>query len=852
MKKSVLLAVVFISFALSLSGQPDLSYYLPKGIAYNPLIPTPKSVLGFEVGDWHVSHDQLVNYVHAVDKASDRVTVEVTGHTHESRPLLLVTITSSKNQLNLENIRTRHVQLTDPKRSGDLVTKEMPAVFYVGYSIHGNEASGVNAGILVLYHLAAADGPEVEKYLNNTIVLLDPCYNPDGMQRFSSWVNSRKSQTVSTDPNDTEHNEAWPGGRYNHYWFDLNRDWLVAQHPESKARIRSFQKWKPNVLTDHHEMGTNASFFFQPGVPSRVHPFTPERNQEFTRRMGEYHAQALDEIGSFYYTQEGFDDYNYGKGSTYPDVQGAVGILFEQASSRGHAQESINGTLRFPFTIRNQFVTTLSSLKAVNSMREELLNYQRQFFKDAIAESTKDPLKAFIFGSAKDPARARHLAEILLLQDVEIYHPSSTLTVGNKTFAPESSYLVPLNQPQYKFIKSMFEKRTQFKDSLFYDISAWTLPLAFGLEYEELKNTIKAGEKLTDAKLIPGRVDKKSEYAYVFESCGYYAPRAIYRLLSHGLRVKVATDPFFHTNGRKFDRGTIMIPVAGQEKRQDQIESVINEIAAKDGIEVFAFDTGLDYGGSSLGSNTFLPVKKPAIALVVGDGISPTDAGEIWHLLDNHFNIPVTLIPVNVLEKALLNRYTTIILPKTVGTFNASDPTKEKIKAWVQNGGVLIGFKNAISWFNSNGMGRFELKKNEERKDTIARAYADIEEFKGAQETTGAILGARADLTHPLLYGYYDDLVPVFSSDNLFMERSKGPYSNPLVFTNSPLLSGYLSDGNLAKARASSVIGVSVLGQGRVIGFTEDLCFRGFWFGTSKLLMNAIFYGPHISAASSR
>jgi hypothetical protein len=325
--------------------------------------------------------------MYALAEASDRVNLEVTGYTHEARPLLLLTITSPKNYQNIESIRTQHVQLADPSKSGALDTKSMPAVFYMGFSIHGNEASGSNSSLLAAYYLAAAQGPEIDSYLSNTIILLDPSFNPDGLHRFSSWVNSRKSKVISTDPADMEHNEPWPGGRTNHYWFDLNRDWMVAQQPESQARIKQFQRWKPNVLTDHHEMGTNSTFFFQPGVPARVHPLTPEMNQELTRQMGQFHANALDSIGSFYFTQESYDDFYYGKGSTFPDVQGAIGILFEQASSRGHSQSSDNGVLTFPFTIRNQFTTALSSLKAVNAMRVDLLNYQRDFYKNAVAEA---------------------------------------------------------------------------------------------------------------------------------------------------------------------------------------------------------------------------------------------------------------------------------------------------------------------------------------------------------------------------------------------------------------------------------------------------------------------------------
>ncbi|MEX2232271.1 MAG: M14 family metallopeptidase, partial [Cyclobacteriaceae bacterium] len=539
--------IIFLSRVIA-EAQPDLSYYLPENVIYDSLIPTPASVIGHQVGEFHVTHDRLVHYMQILDKASDRITLEITGYTHEARPLLLLTITSPQNHRNIESIRTTHIQLADPGRSAGLNTSTMPAVFYLGCSIHGNEASGSNAGLLIAYHLAAAKGPEIESALQNTVILLDPSFNPDGLQRFSTWVNSRKSKMTSPDPNDMEHHEPWPGGRTNHYWFDLNRDWLVAQQPESQARIKKFHQWKPNVLTDHHEMGTNYTFFFQPGVPSRSHPITPAKNFELTKKMGEFHAKALDEIGSLYYTQEGYDDYYYGKGSTFPDAQGAIGILFEQASSRGHLQESDNGILTFPFTIRNQFTTALSSLKAVNAMREELLNYQRQFFRDAAAENSKDPVKAFIFGSSKDEARACHLAEIITRHEIVVYKPAARQAHSGKIFETESSFIVPLNQPQYKLLKGMFEKRTTFQDSLFYDISSWTLSLASGIEFEELRSMPSLGEKILSVRMPAGKlIGSRSEYAYAFESYGYYAPRAIYRLLKAGVRVKVATGSFNHT-----------------------------------------------------------------------------------------------------------------------------------------------------------------------------------------------------------------------------------------------------------------------------------------------------------------
>jgi len=400
----------------------------------------------------------------------------------------------------------------------------------------------------------------------------------------------------------------------------------------------------------------------------------------------------------------------------------------------------------------------------------------------------------------------------------------------------------------------MFEKRTSFTDSLFYDISSWTLPLAFGIDYEEMKSVSAAGEKVTTATLPVGkRIGNKSEYAYVFESFGYYAPRAIYRLLSQGLILKVASDPFFHADGRRFERGAIMLPMTGQEKTQEQIEFILNEIATKDGIDIVAFNSGLDYKGVSLGSNSFLPLKKPVVAMLVGDGIAATDAGEVWHMLDFRFNIPLTLIPINVFERTQLNKYTTIIMPPTITGFSISEGTKEKLRAWVQAGGVVIGLENALNWLTTAGLGKFDMKKDEEKKEAqTPRPYGDIDEFTGAQETSGAIFEASVDLTHPLLYGYLTNRIPIFKSNNLFMEKSKGSYSNPIVFTAAPLVSGYMSKENYAKAKSSSVAGVTVLGQGRVIGFTDNLCFRAFWLGSNKILMNAIFYGPLINAASAR
>lgn len=297
-----------------------------------------------------------------------------------------------------------------------------PLVVYQGFSIHGNEPSGANAGLLAAYHLAASESLETTELLKSLVILFDPSFNPDGLQRFANWANTNRNMNLNADPNDREYNEAWPRGRTNHYWFDLNRDWLPAQLPESRARIKTFIDWLPNILTDHHEMGTNSSFFFQPGISSRVNPLTPKMNQELTKEIGTYHIAAFNKLGSLYYSEEDYDDFYYGKGSTYPDVNGSIGILFEQASSRGHIQESDNGLLSFPFTVRNQLTAEFSTLKAATSMRVKLLQYMRKFYNDARLESSKVKQKAIVIGNDKDPATLYHLAETIERHKIKIHH----------------------------------------------------------------------------------------------------------------------------------------------------------------------------------------------------------------------------------------------------------------------------------------------------------------------------------------------------------------------------------------------------------------------------------------------
>lgn len=840
-------------------GQVPLDYYLPTDVQYDPTIPTPQSFFGFQVGEWHLSPDQIHSYMKVLDAASERITIAPMGRTYEQRELWLLTVTSPENHRNIKAIRDQHVALADPARSGSLNLAAMPIVVWMGYSVHGNEPSGANSSVLVAYYLAAAQGERIEKQLKEAVILLNPSINPDGLNRFATWANMHRGMNTVADPSSREHNEVWPGGRSNHYWFDLNRDWMPLQHPESRARLERYYEWRPNVLTDHHEMGTNATFFFQPGVPSRNNPLGIKRTTELTEAIARYHAKALDRIGSLYYSGEGYDDFYIGKGSSYPDLTGSIGILFEQASSRGHVQESIHGDLTFPFTIRNQFTTSLSTLEASVALKGELLAHQREFYSSALRESEKTAVKAYVFGSSVDPARNGHLLDILTRHQIEVYELAKQTQVDGKSFEPGKAYIVPTGQPQFRLVTSLFEKRTKFDDSLFYDISSWTLPLAFNLPSGEIRNPVRelAGTKITSATLGSGSlIGGNASYAYAFAWDSYYAPRTLYRLLKNGIGAKVATKTFeaeTENGKRKFDYGTILIPLGIQQAKAGLIRATLERAVKEDGITVYALNSSLSSGGIDLGSASFAPLTLPKIGLIVGTGVSPTDVGEAWHVLDNRFGIDASLLETTSLSRLDLGKYTVIVMAG--GNYGGLEsPAVEALKKWNENGGTLIALEQAAEWAINNKLATATLRKASPGKDSVAarRSYEDEDKFSGALNVAGAIFQARYDRTHPLLYGYNDSLMSVFLGSSVFLEPSKNPYATPVAYTAAPLLSGYMHKSYDKQLQNSGVVVVSSSRTGRTILMTINPNFRAFWYGTNKLFLNGLFFGPVIRGSSAR
>ena len=611
--KKLFALVPAILLSQIISSQVTSVYYLPEDVSYNKEITTPEKFIGHEVGEWHLTHDKLYNYMLELARISDRAIWEEYGRSYEGRPLGHLIISSPENIRNIEMLRLQHLKLSDPDVSAGIDIRNLPVFIKLGYGIHGNESSAQNASVLVAYYLTAGEGSKLDELLRNAVILIDPALNPDGMQRHSTWVNFTKSLNNNPDPNSWEFSEPWPGGRTNHYWFDLNRDYIMLQHPESKGRVAAFYRWRPNINTDHHEQGANATFFYQPGIQSRNNPMTPSDNQDLTAEIGKYHEKYLNSIGSLYFTEESYDDFYVGKGSSYPDIHGSVGILFEQAGVKGHLKETPNMLLSFPFAIRNQFTVSLSTLEAGLAMKDKLLESQRKFYKDATVLADKHSVKAYIFTEPDDKGKLSEFIKILAGHRIKIYKLARDVSKGGVSYKADNSFIVPLKQNEYRFIRSLFDPVKEFTDSTFYDISTWVLPMSFNIQYSAV-NIAKEMEGLLGAEVMePPVADGKitgpqDPYAYLFEWNEYLAPKALYELQRAGIRTRVSMGKFSFRNSsldHSFSYGTIMIHTEDQTVNREELRKLIGSAAEKCGLTVYGVNTGFTESGMDLGSGNF-------------------------------------------------------------------------------------------------------------------------------------------------------------------------------------------------------------------------------------------------------
>jgi hypothetical protein len=836
MLRTFLFCLLFTG-SLSLNSQ---DYFLEQYEPYTEGIPTPEEFLGYGIGEYHTRHDRIVHYLETLAAASENADIETYGYTHEKRRLVILRVSQAVHLQNLPELQQQHLAFTDPGASVN-PDADLPIFVQLGYNVHGNEPSSSEAALLSAYILVASENPVIERFRREAVVFIDPTINPDGRDRHTQWANSYRGNPLVTDPQDAEHNEYFPGGRTNHYWFDLNRDWLLAINPESRGKLNWYHQWYPNVVTDFHEMGSQSTYFFEPmKANGSLNPIMPRENYEDLNELfGAYFAKSLDSIGSLYFTREVFDGTYPGYGSSYPDLQGGLGLLFEQASSRGHAQNTAYGQITFPFTIRNQLVSSMTTVKAAVDNKATLRRYQKDFFNTALRNAAASRTRAYRVEEKYDKNRLKAFIDKLLIHRIRVYQDG------------DDAILIPTNQPQYRMVQTFFETYESYRDSVFYDASAWSVANFYNMSYQPVRTSPTGAEITSSERLYPVAPVEASNYAYVIDWNDYNSPALLNHLQGKGLVLASAFKPFTtQTNGKemKFSYGSLVLPVSLQKKSTEEVHEILLEAQQEWQVPAYAVQTGYHLKGIDLGSRYVQPLEKPEAAMLIGEGVRSYEAGEVWHLLDTRVHMPITKIPLRDFNQADLKKYNTLVMVS--GRYNLDEKQQERIINWVSEGNTLICIAGGARYAISEKWIKEELiaDLSDSTKVTERLAYVDAPENIGKEQVGGVILKAELDLTHPLAFGYQNAGIKVYKNNEVWISPSKNAYSTVAKYTEDAHIDGFLSEKNRKEflGKSASLL-VSPLGRGRVVLFADNPNFRGSWYGTNRLFLNALFLGDHIN-----
>lgn len=845
-----------LALLLAIGAMPAFaqnSYYFPAARQFDARVPSPQQFLGYDIGSHYTRHDRLVAYFNELARVSDRVRVEVIGQSYEQRPLLLVTITSPRNNARSAQIAAQRQALVDPAQP--LPGDDAPSVVWLGYSVHGNETSSGEAAMLTAYYLAANQDAETARWLENAVVVIDPAQNPDGRDRAGNWHNAWGSRPPSADPADREHVEPFPTGRVNHYFTDLNRDWLALAQADSWPKVAQFHRWYPNIQIDFHEMGKDSTYYFEPSPKSMESPLLPRSSYEANHWLARFHAQALDALGSLYYTGENFDNFSPIYGSTYPDFHGAVGVTVEQASSRGRVQESVNGPLHFDFTIRNQVATGLASVRGAVEDRMRLFVLQKAFFRSALAQAAAYPVRDWVFGDAADATLTRRLLALLLQHRIQVHALARDVEVDGKRFRAGSAYVVPVRQPQFRLAHAIFEFTPPVKGDVFYSGTSYAVAPAYGLRYAASRGALPTGVKVEAAPAAQGGIHGgRAGFAYVADARDFGSYRLLGGLLRDGVRVRTAHQPFTAATAAgevAFGHGAVVIPVAGQALDARALQARVLARAQEAGVTVHALDSSRTASGIDLGSDNVRVLRAPSIALVMGEGVSATEIGSAWFALDTALGLPASKLDPAQLASVDLSRYTSIVLSAgSYGTVGEAGVTA--LKRWIAAGGSLVVYGSGARWAIDKGLVEAKLRGDGKGEEGQRLDFGTVRDVFALGRVSGNILSADIDPTHPLGFGVQQRRIWVNKESGLVFEPGKNAFLNVVNIDRQPVVNGYLSDANRARVAGSSYLQVVPSGSGNVVLFADDPAHRKYWHGTERLLLNALLQGNHLNTPKQR
>lgn len=794
---------------------------------------SPSAFLGYEIGTQFSRHHQVVDYFKTVaETVPNNVKVEQYGTTNERRALVLAYISSEENIENLETIRENNLKNTGLLEGNP--TNTDVAIVWLSYNVHGNEASSSEAAMLTLYKLLT----ERKDLLENTVVIIDPGINPDGRDRYVNWYNETKSTPYDIDQQASEHKEPWPGGRPNHYLFDLNRDWAWATQIETQERLKVYNKWMPHIHVDFHEQGPNEPYYFAPAAEP-FHEIISDWQRDFQTQIGKNHAKYFDAEGWLFFTRERFDLFYPSYGDTYPTYMGAIGMTYEQG---GHGMSGLGilndegHILTLVERLTHHTVTGLSTVEIASKNAKQLNIEFAKFFDNSDLK-----YKSYVVKGNQDNLNS--LKSLLSKHDIKFENTNNGKVSGydyatgkqGTMSVDANSLVIHTNQPKGKMVKVLFEPNAKLNDSLTYDITAWSVPYAYGLD------AIASTSKVSSSKIYEGKMPTvlSEAYGYVSKWNSLKDAQFLADLLKHDFKVRFTEKPF-SSNGEKFDRGSLII-TKGDNKHLEDFLGTLNQIKQKHKQELYQINSGFSQTTPDIGSPDIKLVNKQKVAVLSGEGTSSLSYGEIWHFFEQQLHYPLTSINTDDLSRTNLNKYNVLIIPNGYYGSVLNENNMQKINDWVQAGGKIIAIDGALRSFA--GKDGFSLKyksSDNTNNDNNLTPYAEREREYTNNLITGAIFKTKIDNTHPMAFGYSKDYFTLKLGSSAYDLLGSG--YNVGHLSETKVYSGFAGKDALANLDNTLVFGEERKGNGSFIYFVDNTLFRSFWENGKLFLVNSVFF----------
>jgi hypothetical protein len=824
-----------------------------------PPLQTPAAHLGYRLGERYTPHHQIVSYFrHVAAAAPTRVSLQEYGKTYEGRPLMLAYVSSAANLANLEAIRANNLRLTGLLKDGTAPREDMPVIVWLSYNVHGNEPSSSEAAMKTVHRLLDGSDPATAAWLEKAVVVIDPCINPDGRDRYANWQNATASILPDANPQTREHREPWPGGRTNHYYFDLNRDWAWQSQVETQQRMKVYNRWLPQVHVDFHEQSPNSPYYFAPAAQPYHEAITPWQ-REFQQVVGRNNARYFDRNGWLYFTKERFDLFYPSYGDTYPTYNGAIGMTYEQGGGpRGGRAVAIEDgdTLTLADRIEHHFTTGLSTIEASVANAERLKREFRKFFSDGMREPTAGYRYFLVRSRSHMGPDGGTLGRYLRDNGIEYGYVQTKFaskgfdySTGRETAfnAEPDDIVIPVQQPKSTLVRVLFEPEARINDSATYDITAWALPYALGLEAYAVKEKLPmpAGYGARTPRRQQAQTAEAADaYAYVIPWNSFASARLLASLLRKGVKVRYAEEPF-ESGGRRFERGSLIVTRAANRQSPEELRSLITKAVAEtpDYHESIApLASGFVDKGYDLGSGRVKFINPPRVALMAGEGTVANSVGEVWHYFERQLGYPVSMLNASDFNQLKLSDFDVLIMPEGNYRFLSDKNSSESLRDWIRSGGRVIALESAVAQMAGLDWA-IKKKKTDEGKDGEESKLVRFEDREKEYLTAsipGAIYRIDLDNSHPLAYGYPSHYHSLRQDAGLYEYLKEGGW-NVGVIGKDGYVTGFAGVKAKQKLRDGLVLGVQESGRGQIVYFADNPVFRSFWESGKLMLANAVF-----------